>query len=82
MLHALRAVQEIFCSGGSGLSLPALRASAYAHGSCLSVPASDKKLIMQEASDLEFLLRRGGACRGLVLVVGGHLVLLRARAVN
>jgi hypothetical protein len=41
-LHASAAVQEISCSGRCGPSLPALRASADAHGSWASATASEK----------------------------------------
>ena len=40
-LHASVAVQEIFCGGCCGPSLPALRASADAHGSWASACASE-----------------------------------------
>ena len=60
ILHASGAVQEIFCSGRCNPSLPALRASADAHGSWASATASEKKFIRQEASDFGLPLRRGG----------------------
>ena len=44
-LHASAAAQEISCSGRCGPSLPALRASADAHGSWASATASEKKSI-------------------------------------
>ena len=55
-----RAVQEIFCSGGYGSSLPVLRASIDAHASWAIDPRRRrKKIIIQEASDFGFPPRRG-----------------------
>ena len=53
-------MQKIFFSVSSGPLLPALRASVDAHGSCMLVPASSTKLLLQEASDFRFLLWRWG----------------------
>ena len=71
ILHASGAVQEIFCSGRCNPSLPALRASADAHGSWASATASEKN---HNVGGKQFRIAAAvgeGTCHGVTLVAGG-----------